>query len=93
MSEDFVVAGVVALSTILKADLIRRENERTKRRRRGVWVKPWIRRRESYGASSTLLRELKDEDATAYRNILRITSAQFDVLLGMVDGMLKKRTR
>lgn len=56
-----------------------------------MWVKPWIERRGIYGASNTLLRELKNEDPASYRNILRITGAQFDDLLHMVEGMLKKQ--
>ena len=56
-----------------------------------MWVKPWIGRRTDYGASNTLLKELKNEDPAAYRNILRITGKQFDELLGMVDEMVSKQ--
>nr|CAH7734864.1 unnamed protein product [Callosobruchus chinensis] len=59
--------------------------------KRNVWVKPWIKRRADYGASNTLLKELKNEDPAAYRNILRITGKQSDKLLGMVDEMLLKQ--
>lgn len=50
-----------------------------------MWVKPWIERRTDYGASNTLLNELKNEEPAAYRNILRITGKQFDELLGLVE--------
>lgn len=40
---------------------------------------------------NTLLKELKNEDPAAYRNILRITSKQFDELLEMVDEMCSKQ--
>ena len=56
-----------------------------------MWVKKWIARHEKYGAFSSLLRELKDKDPVAYMNLLRLNSTQFDVLLQMVDGMLKKQ--
>ena len=52
---------------------------------------PWIGRRTDYGASNTLLNELKNEDSVAYRNTLRITGKQFDKLLGMVHEMLSKQ--
>jgi len=68
MSEELVLGGVFVLPIVLKNELVRRQNEERKRRRRRVWVKPWIQRRESYGASSTLLKELKNEDPTAYRS-------------------------
>lgn len=48
-------------------------------------------RRELYGASSNLLKELRDEDPQAYRNILRIDGYQFDALLLMVDQRVRKR--
>jgi hypothetical protein len=38
-----------------------------------------------------LLKELKDEDPVAYRNILRLGGARFDALLQMIDGMIKKQ--
>ncbi|GFX43857.1 putative nuclease HARBI1 [Trichonephila clavipes] len=70
------------------ADL-KRQN--AKRKKRKVWEKPWVGRRTEYGASHTLLKELKNEDHTAYRNMLRITGEQFDVLLEMVRGKLSKQ--
>jgi hypothetical protein len=58
---------------------------------RKVWMKNWVGRREKYGAFSTLLKELKYEDPVAYRNILRLGGTRFDVLLQMIDGMIKKQ--
>jgi hypothetical protein len=37
------------------------------------------------------LKELKDEDPVAYRNMLRLGGAQFDALLQMIDGVIKKQ--
>ncbi|GFS90550.1 DDE Tnp4 domain-containing protein [Trichonephila clavipes] len=71
MSEELVVSGVLVLSKVIKKELIRRQN--AKRKKRKVWVKPWVGRRTEYGASHTLLKELKNEDHTANRNMLRIT--------------------
>lgn len=88
MSTELVRAGVVILAHAIKKELKRKEKQ--KLRHRKVWVKPWIERREKYGASSSLLKELKDEDPLAYRNILRLDCTHFDDLLQMVDGMLKK---
>ena len=52
-------------------------------------MKNWVGRREKC-ASGTLLKELKDEDPVAYRNILRL-DAQFDAFLQMIAGMIKKQ--
>ncbi|GFX31664.1 hypothetical protein TNCV_4081881 [Trichonephila clavipes] len=69
MSEELVLSGVLVLSKVIKKELIRRQN--AKRKKRKVWVKPWVGRRTEYGASHTLLKELKNEDHTAYRNMLK----------------------
>ncbi|GFW40725.1 putative nuclease HARBI1 [Trichonephila clavipes] len=89
MSAELVLSGVLVLSKVIKKELIRRQN--AKRKKRKVWVKPWVGRRTEYGASHTLLKELKNEDHTAYRNMLRITGEQFDELLEMVRGKLSKQ--
>ncbi|GFW03138.1 putative nuclease HARBI1 [Trichonephila clavipes] len=89
MSEELVLSGVLVLSKVIKKELIRRQNAIRKKRK--VWVKPWVGRRTEYGASHTLLKELKNEDHTAYRNMLRITGEQFDELLEMVRGKLSKQ--
>ncbi|GFX25712.1 uncharacterized protein TNCV_4480421 [Trichonephila clavipes] len=89
MSEELVLSGVLVLSKVIKKELIRRQN--AKRKKRKVWVKPWVGRRTEYGASHTLLKELKNEDHTAYRNMLRITGEQFDELLETVRGKLSKQ--
>nr|CAH7740926.1 unnamed protein product [Callosobruchus chinensis] len=91
MSDELVLAGVAVVAKVIKNELIRRQDGKRKVHKRNVWVKPWIKRRADYGASNTLLKELKNEDPAAYRNILRITGKQFDKLLGMVDEMLLKQ--
>jgi hypothetical protein len=37
------------------------------------------------------LQELKDEDPIGYQNILRMDGAQFDALLQMADGLIRKQ--
>ena len=88
MSE-VVRAGVVVVAAILKRELKRKERER--KRRRTVWVKSWIQKRQQSGASATLLRELRDEDPLSYRNILRMNPTQFDCLLQMVHDMIQRK--
>jgi len=86
MSDAVVRAGVVVISMLLRQEL---EKKKTKKKKR-IWVRDWIARREKYGASSTLLKELKDEDTAAYRNLLRMDVVQFDNLLQMVYELIKK---
>lgn len=48
MSE-LVLAAVEVVALAIKADL----QKESKKRKRKVWVKPWIARRDELGASST----------------------------------------
>ncbi|XP_026819613.1 LOW QUALITY PROTEIN: protein ALP1-like [Rhopalosiphum maidis] len=85
MSEAVVRAGVIVISHLLRQEL-----EKKKYKKKRLWIRSWISRRDKYGASSTLLEELKHEDSTAYRNILKMNGAQFDTLLQMIDSLIKK---
>ena len=87
MSTEVVRAGVVVVALLLRKELEKRKNWKSGK----VWVKNWVGRREKYGASITLLKGLKDEDPVAYRNILRLGGAQFDALLHIIDGIIKKQ--
>jgi len=58
--------------------------------RKRKWVRDWIRKREQFGASALLLKELAEEDHFAYRNIMRISQTKFDELLQMVSPAITK---
>jgi hypothetical protein len=62
------------------SDMIEEEQNGKKR----LWVRDWIRRRDSRGASTLLLKELAAEDVNEYKICLRMTPEKFDALLGMV---------
>ena len=53
-------------------------------------MRKWIAKREDLGASSNLLQELCQDDAQAYRNILRMTNEKFKELLNMVEPFISK---
>lgn len=60
------------------------------RRRRSVWTRPWILRRNEQGASNNFLREVEEEDPVTYKNHLRLNSEQFDYLLSKVKTNIQK---
>lgn len=64
--------------------------EMNKNKKKRCWVRKWLSRREIYGASSTLLRELAAEDAPEYRNWLRISQEQFEILLAQIAHQITK---
>jgi len=55
-----------------------------KSKKKKIWVKDWIKRRNNLGASNTLLKELAVEDPRNYFNFLRINESMFNILLGKV---------
>ena len=67
-----------------------RKNE-IKRKKRRWWVKPWIMRRNTLGASNTLLVEWTNEDRDMYKNRVRMSREQFFELLSKVKPYIEKQ--
>lgn len=87
---EIVRVGIAVVSLLIRKKLQERLNQK-KRKARRMWVRNWISKRDTYGASNILLRQLKDEDPVAYRNVLRISSEQFNSLLQMVEETIRKK--
>ncbi|XP_060858510.1 uncharacterized protein LOC132935891 [Metopolophium dirhodum] len=60
-------------------------------REKRIWVKKWIKRRNQFGASNTLLKELAVEDPKSYFNFLRINEEMFNTLLEKVRLRIQKQ--
>ena len=69
------------------SDMIEEEQNRKKR----LWVRDWIGRRDSQGASTLLLKELAAEDVNEYKICLRMTPEKFDALLDMVAPKIERQ--
>jgi hypothetical protein len=67
-------------------DMIEEEQNRKKR----LWVRDSIGRKDSRGAS-TLLKELAAEDVNEYKICLRIAPQKFDALFGMVAPKIERQ--
>ena len=50
------------------------------KRRRKVWVKEWLRKREDSGAYHAIMNELKLTDQFAYRRYIRMDVHVFEVI-------------
>lgn len=81
---------VVSLATQCVVKLIRLRSMKRKRNRR-IWVKDWISRRQVYGASNSLLKEMREEDLEAYKNHVRLPPEKFDELLSKINDKIQKR--
>ena len=67
--------------TIIALLLDEEDEEQTKRNR--IWSRPWIIKRQQYGAFHTLFAELK-LDNLAFKDYLRLDKTQFELLLQKV---------
>lgn len=57
---------------------------------RACWVKDWVCRRDHLGASSTILRELAEEDPLEFKRILRMSVGQFNELFNLIEHKISK---
>lgn len=80
MSSEQVELSIIQV--IEQLIIIKREYEARKKR---IWVKKWINRRNQLGASNTLLKELAVEDPKSYFNYLRIDEEMFNILLEKIN--------
>jgi len=90
---DLVVESCAVLSaffaTILAKKMERLQDTR-KRKKRRVWVREWIQRRNMLGASNLVSMELKSNFPEDFRNLLRMTECQFEYLLLRVTNIISK---
>ena len=67
----------VAVCAILVATSAVVISQRKQKRRRMVWTKEWVIKREEKGAYNMLLEELRMKDADSYRHYLRMNTDTF----------------
>ena len=67
------------------------QREKKERRRRKWWVRPWIARRERFGAYHALMAEMKRDDRQSYINVVRMDPQHFQQLLTAVTPFIKKQ--
>ena len=87
MSQELTNAGVLVFAAILREEIF--EKGKRSNKKKWKWSRKSIGRRDKYGASTNLLRELSYEDPAAYKNIMRMTSDNFNMLLEMVEHIKK----
>ena len=64
--EEVIIVLAIALNGL--------DNKPRKKRKRKLWVKPWLlQRRSKLGVFNTLLQEMKLEDQEGYKSYLRMT--------------------
>ena len=82
--------GVVVICDYLIKECQHSLEKINKRKKRRWCVKPWIKRRNTLGASNTLLVEWTSEDRDMYKNLLRMSREQLFELLSKIKPYIEK---
>ena len=61
------------------------------RRKKNIWCKEWLQRREKLGGHATILRELKCESETDFINYMRMDPNTFHNLLSKLEPRISKQ--
>ena len=56
-----------------------------------MWVKPWVSRRDVLGIHQNLLKELRVEDTSCYKNYLRMDDATFQLVVSKVAPFIARK--
>lgn len=65
---------------------LKKESEKKKR----LWTRKWLLRRDTLGNSVGILRELATEDQLEFRSFMRITPDQFEFLLQKISHIIQR---
>jgi len=86
-ARDQAINGFLALEALEDLE----HDERSKKRKRTVWVADWLGRRERQGAYLNLLVELREEDPEKHRLWIRMDTDTFYDLLHRVEPLITKQ--
>lgn len=77
--------GSAALHLIESENESNNDGNKKNRKKREIWVNEWVRRRSTEGCCAKLLQELRSETPALYRNFLRMSATDFDLLVCCSD--------
>lgn len=81
--------AVCSIATVLCDELLEICDEESKKKKRKVWIRDWMDKKE-YGASETIIRELRENDPLEFKSVIRLTPEQFEELLLMVSPIISR---
>ena len=79
-----------AAAAIIIALLLKKKKKKKSNQKRKVWVKPWLKRRQSMGVYEILPAELRLEDDTITKNYLRMTSENSEEIFQLIKDDTRK---
>lgn len=81
-SRERLAAGVIVCALLKK---------KTMKKKKRLWVRNWISKREYEGVHAKLLEELCSEDCEAYKNFLRMRKNDYDYILSKITNRISKK--
>lgn len=78
-----------AASAIIIAVLLKKK--RNKEQMKRLWVRRWIRARETDDAALKLIQEIRNDDEKAFIDMFRLSGQQFDYLLERIRPLITKK--
>ena len=81
----------LAASAAITAVVVRRRRREQSQRKKRLWTRPWILKREQFGAYHCLLEELKLSDRNGLKNFLRMDKSSFNEILDKVAPLIQKQ--
>lgn len=78
-----------AASAIIIAVLLKKK--RNKEQMKRLWVRRWIRTRETDDAALKLIHEIRNDDEKAFIDMFRLSGQQFDFLLERIRPLITKQ--
>ena len=85
--DETAVIAFAAASTVI----LHEQSKIKKRRKRKIWVTPWLLERSAFGVYDTLLQKMRLNDIEGYKNYLRMTEENFLEILALVREDIEKQ--
>lgn len=67
------------------------KQRRRRQKKRTVWIREWMKKRQQYGAYQHLVKELRLSDSNGYKKFLRMDPESFGVLESLITPLITKK--
>ena len=78
----------IKCAAVIVALLTKKKMEAKKKR---IWVRKWIEKRNSAGFHNRLFRELENDDPRSLKNFMRMSMDDFKILVDLISPKISKR--
>lgn len=86
--QNMAISRKTAAATLIALLL---KSKRDRSQKKWLWVREWIRRRETEKITQQLIEDLRDESTNLFKDFFRISLEQFEYLLEKVHPLIVKK--